>query len=401
VDKNHIFIGLVIFLIIGSINVLAIGISPGRTVLHFEPGQKHTINFHVINNERKDMDVLLMVGDSELKSIVSLSDSAVSFSEEEESKEFSYGVKMPGSIDKPGDHEILIIAQEVSKKDEKKTVGATAAVASLLKIRVPYPGKYAEAKLDVSEAKSGENVTFVVSVRNLGKEDIKLAKATIDIFDPNNKKVASLTTKEKSVKVKDKIELVVRWEADVDLGRYNAVAKVVYDGKTIRTEKSFTVGNIFIDILKIVVNDFQLGDIAKFNFFVENKWNELIKSVIPQIVIIDKEGEEVSSEKGAGVDVDALSRAELVTYWDTKYGVEEGVYDGKAILYYEDKITEKQLKTDIRLNSMTVSFLGETGMVVGEGGIGRKSIFVVLIIILTLVNISWFVYMRKRGKMFK
>jgi len=398
--NKKLWLGIVAILIVSSINVFAIGISPGKTILDFSPNTQQDIVFRVLNNEKKEMDVLLYVGESELSDIVTLYDSIISFKSEEESKEFRYTVNFPDKIDTPGDHEIQIIALEIPKGTKGNNfVGATAAVATILKVRVPYPGKYAKIELAVSDAKVGEEMTFVVPVWNLGTDDIINAQASIDILGPTNEKIATLSTEKKGIKSKSKSELVAKWEADTNAGKYFAVATLTYDGKTARAEKIFALGDLFIDIIDINVKNFNLGEVAKFNILVENKWNDLITNIVPEIKISDKNGNEVAVFKGAGADVDALSKAELNAYWDTE-GVKEGVYDGKAILHYSGKTTEKQRKTDISLNGIKVSFLGQTAQVVrGGAGVGRNSVLVILVMILIIINVGWFIYIKrmKRG----
>jgi len=387
--NNKLMLGIVIILILASVNVLGIGITPGKTTLDFSPGSQQEVTFKVLNNEKKDMDVLLYIGESELSDIVTLHDSIVSFKSEEEWKEFKYSVNMPDKIEEPGDHEIQIIALEIPKGGNKNNfIGATAAVATLLKIRVPYPGKYAKIELAISDAQVGDVVTFVVPIWNFGTDDIIRAKASIDILGPTNEKIATITTGETGIRSKNKDELVATWNADVNPGKYFAVATLTYDGKLARAEKIFTVGNLFVDIIEITVKEFNLGEVAKFNFLVENKWNEIVENVVPEIRITDKNNNEIANFKGAGENIDALSKGELNAFWDTE-GVKEGIYDGKAILYYAGRTTEKQLKTDISLNGISVSFLGQTAQVVRGTGIGRNSILAVLVIVLIIINVGW------------
>lgn len=393
--NNKLIVGIVALFIVLSVNVWAIGITPGKTTLDFAPNSQQDVTFKVLNNEKKDMDVLLYIGEGDLSNIVTLYDNIVSFKAEETEKEFRYTVNFPSNIETPGDHEIQVVALEIPKGTSGNNfVGATAAVATILKIRVPYPGKYAKIELTASDAKVGEEMTFVVPVWNLGTEDIINAQASIDILGPTNEKIITLTTEKKGFKSKNKGELVAKWEADVNPGKYFAVATLTYDGKTARAEKIFALGDLFIDIVDINVKDFNLGEVAKFNILVENKWNEIVTNVVPEIIISDKNGNEVASFKGAGVNVDSLSKAELNAYWDTE-GVNEGTYDGKAVLYYEGKTTEKQLKTDVSLNGIKVSFLGQTAQAVRGGGIGRNSILVTLVILLIIINIGWFIYIKR------
>ena len=138
---------------------------------------------------------------------------------------------------------------------------------------------------------------------------------------------------------------------------------------------------------------FKLGEVAKFNILVENKWSEKIKDVYTDL-LISEGGEEIGRFKSASEDIDSLSKQELTAYWDTA-GVKVGEYDAKIALYYDDKVVEKDMKTKVSLNS--ISFSGFTGAVVGENG-SNKNLFIGIIVILVLINLSWFIYFKIKNK---
>ena len=120
------------------------------------------------------------------------------------------------------------------------------------------------------------NSIFIIPVLSLGEENINKASATIDILGPTNEKLATVKTDEKAVESKNRRDLTAKWKADVNPGVYHAVAVVNYDGKLVRVEKNFGVGNLLIDVVDVKVKNFKLGGIAKFEISLENKWNQKI-----------------------------------------------------------------------------------------------------------------------------
>jgi len=258
----------------------------------------------------------------------------VDFSAGEDSKTFRYRVKLPEKIEEPGTHDVKIVVMELPKdiEDPGTFVGATTAVVHQVRIKVPYPGKYAKAELTIAGAQPQETVNFFVKVYNIGTEDIKKAKATIEIKGPTNEVIATVETEEKSIKSKERKDLAAYWEADVNPGVYHAVATLNYDGKFARDEKNFYVGNLFIDVKEVTVRGFRLGGVAKFNILAESKWNERIENVYAQMIITDLKGDTIADVKSASVDIEALQKETLLAYWDTE-GVEKGVYDAKLILH--------------------------------------------------------------------
>lgn len=400
INKKIMFVILLFIIILLIKDVYAIGISPGRTTINFEPNLKQDIKFTIINNEHKDMKVVLSV-EGELANYVTLHNVLVDFKANEEAKNFVYGVSLPASLEKPGVNEANIIAMELPPEADQEGafIGATAAVATQLHVNVPYPGKYLTVDLQVEEAEPSEPVIFHIPVMNFGEEDILHAQASIDILGANNEKIVTIESEDKSIKAKQKDEFVIGWDADVNSGAYHAIVVVRYDGKIARVEKNFNVGNLMIDVNSITVNNFRLGGIAKFNILVESKWNEKIKDVYGQMLIDDEDGNNIADFKTASVDVDPFARQEMVAYWDTE-GVKEGTYDGKIILHYLGRTTERALETKIGFDSIETSILG-TGRVIKAAqreGIKTNNLLIALVVVLVIVNIGWFIYLRKKKK---
>jgi hypothetical protein len=396
-NKKFIWISAIILIVL-SMKVLAIGITPGTNTLDFTPNQEQEFSFRVLNNDGKDMRVLIYV-QGELNNSVVLYNSIVEFKSSESEKEFKYKIKMPSKIEEPGKHEVDVIIMELPSNVNGDTfIGATTAVMLRVFVNVPYPGKYAKATLDVSEAQVNENVVFVVNVFNWGVENIEKAKATIEILGPTNEVIKTIETDYKGIASKEKKELIANWKADVNPGKYYAKVMVDYDGKLTNTEKIFNVGNLYIDVKDIKVNNFNLGGIAKFETIVESKWNERIDDVYGEMIITNDKGDEIANVKSASLSVEALKEANLESYWDTK-GVKEGLYNAKLILHYSGKTTEKQLKTEIGLNSLKVYGLSGTAEAVASpSGLGKGSLITLLIIILIAINVGWFIYFKKKGK---
>ncbi|MDD5177721.1 MAG: hypothetical protein PHT54_00335 [Candidatus Nanoarchaeia archaeon] len=391
---------LIILTILFSVEVKAIGITPGKITTDFEANKKETFSFKVLNNEKKDMQVVLYAEKSELSDLITMYDSIISLSSAEESKEFKFDLTLPEKIEEPGTHQLKIIALEIPSNSEGQAfVGATAAVALIIEIKVPYPGKYAKIDLEISDAQVNDYVNFIIPISNFGTERINQAKATIDILGPTNEKIATVTTNEISIDPKDKKEVTSQWKAEVNPGAYHAVATLSYDGKYARAEKTFYVGNLFIEILSIESKNFQLGQVAKFTISAENKWNDKVNDVYAQVVITDENGNEAGNFKSANVNFEPLSKQELLAYWDTEF-VKEGTYDAKIILNYNGKTTEKNMKAYITLGSIRFSSLG-TGEAIAAAGLGRNTILTILVIVLIIINIAWFVYIRRKNKIEK
>jgi hypothetical protein len=377
-------------------NVSAIGITPGRTTINFEPGLHQEVSFSIINSEHKDMNVVFIVR-GELNASITLSQTFARFSSNEESKSFTYLIDLPQKIDKPGKYEAEIVAVELPKDVEEKGafVGATVAVVSQIHVYVPYPDKYLEAELNVIESKEEQKINFIMPIVSRGKLDIVSARATIDIYTPLNEKIATLETDTQSLKSLERKELFAEWDiSSTNPGKYLAVVNVFYDNEVAQVEKQFNVGELLLNILEINVRDFQLGGIAKFNALVENKWSNDITDAYLNILVYNTEGEVMADFKSPNYDVTALSKLEMVAYWDTG-GVHEGTYDGKIILKYGEKTSERNVQ--IKISEDSIEVVGLTGHVVvrGKGGLNVNNLLIIIVGVLVVANVVWFVLIKR------
>jgi hypothetical protein len=386
---------------LSAANAAAIGLTPGRTTVDYSPGLESSVTFTIVNNEHKEFKALVYV-EGDLKDSITLDKNIVEFKETDNSKDFTYSVKLPSSLEKPGDYWTKIIVMEMppgieAEKLEGQLVIATTAVVHQLRVKVPYPGKYAELELAVNEAEPNGTVNFFAKVYNLGTENIYKAYATLDILGPTNEVIDSIESEQTSIESKTTGEIAIPWQANVNPGVYHAVLTLNYDGKVSKVEKNFGVGALRVDVVDVSVRNFALGGIAKFEINVENKWNQKVTSVYAEMIMTNQKGDQVASFKSATADIDPLQRSTLYAYWDTA-GVEKGAYDAKLILHFADKTSEKLMKTYVNLESIDTEIVGITARAVtAKGGAGPGVDYLVpIVIILIMVNAGWFFYFKRR-----
>lgn len=385
---NLILIGILLIILIP--NVASLGISPGRTTLDYKPEMQKEIQLSILNKEYKTMKVSLTV-EGELKDYITLSEESVEFSTLDYSKDISYRINLPDSIkDDPGLHTAEIVALETPGGAEGAThIGATVAVVSQLHIYVPCPGKCIDADLNVLDGGENGTATFIVAVINRGEQKIEKANAEIEIIS-GGEKVDTVETNALPIESGARTELINKWTASKQ-GEYIARVTVFYDGKSKTFEKPFTIGDQILSISRIWVSDFRLGGIAKFRILVENKWNQELKDVFANLIIYNR-GYTMADIKSASEDIPMQSEKELVAYWDTA-GVEEGMYDGKLMIKYGKKSTDRDLS--LRLTEDSLEIIGYAAGVEAGKGVSLTTILIVLVVVLLIANISWFVFFRR------
>ena len=393
-NNKFIFIFVLVFLV-GTLNLVSsLGITPGRISLNFESGVSRQLAFSVLNPDGKPIDVLFMIR-GDLADYIVFNEDKIHFNSGETLKSFSYTLNLPMNFDKPGKYSAEILVLQVAKTDPElvTSVGAAVGVISELDVYVPYPNKYVEAEVNVIE--NNGKLTFVISSINRGKLDIVNLKANIDILNGAGEKITFLSTNTESLLSLERKEIYVEWAPEVNPGRYKAVATVIYDEEVTSVYKEFNIGEVFLEILEVNVPGFELGSIAKFDALVENKWSSNLKEVYLNILVYNNEGEIMADFKSPTYDIEALTQSKMIAYWDTA-GVRQGTYDGKLILKYGEKSTEKNIQ--MKISEYDLEVVGLTGHVLVKGkgtGLSTNTILILVVAILVVANIIWFVLIRK------
>lgn len=402
--RNRINIKLIVWIILLVLMmqcVFALGITPSRKIIKYEPGLKQDLELLVINNEHKDLK-LLVYAQGELSNYVNLDYELITMRSDEESKLLFYSLELEEDELKPGKHEIGIVVLEF-ESDEQETeeaavIKSTAALISQIILEVPYAGKYAEATLNIESGEQWENVRFVMPVFNFGTEDILNASAVIHIFGPTNELVGETVSNSISIPVTKQGDLKANWNAEVYPGYYRAVADITYDEKKTRIEQIFTVGSPTVLIKEIKINDFDLGEIVKFDIDLYNNWNSEIKDLYGELIVRDENLNLVSQTKTPATTLNPLSNGFLFAYWDTKNAL-IGKYNLLLNLYYSDKKIDKEFEMILSPNSADI--LSTTGQVTGikqSKWINTLLIMAIVMILVIINGIMIYFAMRRKLK---
>lgn len=396
--KVNAFIILALSIIIlSSIDVHALGIAPSRKIVDYSSDtQRMTVR--VLNNENRDMN-LVIYAQGELAEYVTVEKTTLFISSSESEKEFSYTYRLPNNLT-PGQHNINIIAMEIPDKvnvaeESQTTILSTLSVAHQLRINVPYPGNFAEGILYISEGNSGAPITFTANILNRGTGIIGNAYGELVIKGPTNEeieRVKSSTFSNLEPKMSDK--LVVNWPANVNPGMYYAEFIVNYDNEQIVLRKTFMVGEYYIEIKEITVEQFKLGTIAKFDVELTNKWNQPVDNVYADMSVIDGGGAVIATFKTAPSSINQLESGMITGYWDTK-GIDIGTYDIKVVLNYAGKASERIFKAVVGIDSIEVKDFSTVGKVIESPSKGNNmSLLYILVAASIIFNVVLFVYFK-------
>lgn len=363
--------------------------------IDYKEGIEKEIEFYVFNTEHKNMKVLITIN-GELNNSIELNENLVDFVPSDVSKKFVYKFKMPVDIaNNPGLHSARIDALEIPNVSPGEAYSPSVSrIASELNVYVPYPGKYVEADLNIMNAEQNATALFSISLINRGKEAIAEAKSRIDIYTLLDERIASIESDSKPIPESGNAVLNAKWDVNSLPGDYVAKYSILYDGNSRVFEKKFAIGLKNITIEGLLVNNFQLGGIAKLQILVENKWNQELKDVFVNLLVYNKNSQVMADIKSATESIPALSKKELIAYWDSA-GVEEGEYNSNLKINYENRTVEKNLILKVSSDSLEVFGVGYTIRPKFIEGGTLTNILIIFVIILFIVNLAWFVFYKR------
>ena len=379
---------LIMVLLVGTVN--ALGVTPGRINLNFEPSAEHNVAIKVVNSEKKAME-LSITAEGELSKYMEISEARVSFAENEGEKIITYKLKLPERFDKPGLKEgKLVVSQLPDSVNGELVIGALVSVVSQLRVQVPYPDKYAEAEFDADI--NGNEARLHILVKGLGEKKIENVKGTIIV----EKDGLEISRKEESLGALNKFDRTEMLDIErLDKGDYFATAIVNYDGKLVKFEREFTIGTL-LEALGISVNPgFKLGGIAELNLLLANEHNFDAKNIVSRLILQNEDGNSVLDVKGITLDISAKKQDVAKLYLNTE-DLRAGSYSGKLILTYGDRIIEKGVRIVLATDKIEVKFDEVTGLAIGvtnetpgktDWGVWIPIMFVLMIVILILIVI--------------
>ncbi len=369
---------LVIFVLVFTLTfvnpIYAVGIHvPNNNEIDFEPGLEKTINFAITPSK---MDVKLSVS-GYLAEYVTLSKTFIS--SDSSDKTFKVIIKLPEMIEKSGHHKVWITAEEVINESKiGGTVGTSCNARAYIRVHVLNPGKYVEMSLSAPDVNINEPVNFAVNVKSFGEEDINSIKAAIEVYNPNNKKLTTVYTEEKSLKSNTKEILHAQLNTrGYQAGTYQAIATLNYDGETKEDKKSFRIGELNIKIINYT-REFEKDKINKFDIEIESEWGNSIKNIYGEIKINN------SVIRTPNINLDHWEKKIITAYWDTN-NVETGFYYAEMTIYYEDKTTVEIGKVNV-VDKKEV-LVERPGIIITS--LSTTTILILIIILLVIIDIIW------------
>ncbi|PIN68897.1 hypothetical protein COV93_07650 [Candidatus Woesearchaeota archaeon CG11_big_fil_rev_8_21_14_0_20_43_8] len=394
--------------------VHALSVAPALKMIDYNSGAEESVRLRILNKEAKDFKVLIYTK-GDLGKYIKFDESIVEIKSDEPEKRLFYTVSMPTEL-KPGTNEGEIVILELPEGDQTvvvkddgevvvtsgkqtSTVSAQNGVISKVQVKVPYPGKFVQSRLDIRGGRPGEPIEFVLPTYSLGSETIDKVYADIEILSPTNERIDEVKTQTVSLPPHKDVNLRAIWKDYPNTGAYLAVAHLVFDDNTVEYKGVFIVGDPMIEVKNISVNEFNLGGVAKIDLTLLGKWNQIIPGVYVDMTVFDSlEETKVGEFKTASSDVKPYVPEIIRAYWDT-FGLSEGSYVMQLDLNYGDKQETVKFDLYVAANDIQTKFDSTGQAISGKSGfLTRDTTLVILVIVLIGANIYLVVFVMKRLK---
>ena len=258
---------------------------------------------------------------------------------------------------------------------------------------MPYPGKYIETNLIVSDVKEKQPLPMNLDINNLGTNDLKNIYSVFSVYNLEGQTLVSSQSQSISIKSKESSTLTTMLNPNtLAPAIYTLESETFYDGETKKNQAIFRVGTLHIDILNFT-KQIKSGSIQKFYIYAESKWNDPVEDVYATIVLSNLTGEKIIEARTRGYTFNSFDKIKIESFLDTT-NMEPGEYIIEITLNYEDKISSK--KSTILITSEPKK---EKPFNISFEFINTTNIAIILLVIIVLLLLVFdLILLKKRGK---
>jgi hypothetical protein len=330
--KRLVILWLAVFLCSG---VFAIsGVSPGSYEIDYVSGMSQDFVFNFVFDEGVEAEIYV---DGALSEYVSVDKSKISGRET-----VVASLVLPSSVDKPGANKVRVGARQIV--DDANGVGVAANVRGVIKINVPYPGKWIDLELVAPSVNVGEVVGMKLKIFNRGNGSVRVSPMIqifkddefLENFDLNKIRVNPSDSKE--------VEFALN-SSKYSAGDYVATALGDYgEERLARDDDPFKLGELVVRVLNYT-RDFKEGAIEKFEIEVESFWNNDIGELYAEVIV---DGDDDIGFVTPVTELKAWRGKTLVGYLDVS-DVASDMLGADIVLYYENRTSSERVELNVEL----------------------------------------------------
>jgi len=378
---------IIMLLLVLTINLVSgIGVVPSSKDILLDTNQKE-FPIKILNSENEEYTVVLYV-EGDLEEYISLSKELIEFTENKEEQIVTVKLNIPEGIEE-GEHLNKIIVRKINTANSQITANINLGIK--LRITVPYTDAFLTAKLLTPNFEQNKENNFVLEIENKGIKNAVGVSSLIEIYSPTNEKLQTITIEKKTIEAKKKKQLLISWTPTFPNGKYFAKASIIYNGKTIISEKVLTIGTPELSIEEISTGSFKLGGIASFDLIINNNWAETITNAYADVEI-SQEGNLLAKTETPTKNIPPLGKEVFTAYWDTQ-GLAPGGYQMLVNLNYLGMSKSEEFNIILETNEVRID--SPSGRFVSEGKGGSLNLLVALVIMLIILNVYLIIKKKK------
>ncbi|MEK6822385.1 MAG: hypothetical protein AABY13_01040, partial [Nanoarchaeota archaeon] len=363
-----------------------------RASVTFIPGDEFVKTFRVINDEKFDAFVRVSV-EGDLASYVTIDDALPSLGED--GTDITYRVNFPREAPPPGEHILRIYVEPVLATDSSN-VAAHVRLAHKLTVTVPPEGAFPTLDLDIREVR--DKVELTANVRNVGTRDITSMTPTFALLEEGKQgdPVASAVLGAQSLRAGDKQSMTTRFDAAAIIpGVYEARVSLDYDGKTAELTRAWQRGSPTLQLLN-APTFVKAGDISPFDLTVKSNWNQGLRNIYAEIMVVDQADTIVRSFRTETIDIAARDEVTFTSFFDAR-GLGQDKLRVKVKFYLgANQAQEHVLYVDV-VDAQRYAILSAASPAKGSSDVVRKGILVVLVMLVAGIVLIEVWRMRSRA----
>jgi len=356
------FMLLILFFELSS---ASLGISPAIKNYDFVSGERIVIDYNILSDDSEREIILSLEGDLAEFAILSKKKLIGPGS-------FKVTLNLPEDFGVPGEHVLSVGAREIPSEDQ--FLGTAIDIRAVLKVFVPYPGKYLDVNLNVLDGNINEKIPIEVYVINRGIEGTNLGVKVL-FFDSTNDLIYTMPFKDVFLETgNERYFRKFLNTSEYRPGTYLAEAVVSY-GDESRVNSTFRIGSLFVNITDFTKSLSRRG-IQKFFINIESKWNGNLNEIYAE-VNLSNDMDSIQF-RTPSIDLNAWDSGILEGFLDTDKL--DGAYETNIVLNYGGQQT-------FASGYLTISNIN-LSLVIG----------VIISILLIIVIVVWMTKRKNRNK---
>lgn len=317
-------------------SLLALGISPGKTIINYTPNVGIEIPITTYNGGESPLHVKIIKGEGDLTQYVYCD------REEDAAIEIPAGsgfyfdcrITVPEALS-PGEHYGYYGIVTVTPVDSDAMITFQTGSLNRVQLIVPYPEKYLLLQATVEDVVEGEDLPYTLSIQNLGQESIDTVIITVQVLDSEGALVLEETVEGKALVTNEQQTLEGMLEtSEFQGGVYTVQVVATYDEKQTEYTDTVSVGNKMLMVTDFPATSVSPDTISRIALTVESNWIEEVQGYAELVFL--QEGTEAFRVKTDTQTISPLGNTTLSAFIEP---TKEGTYDIQVTTYAIDGTT--------------------------------------------------------------